>query len=90
MHKEQMVYRIEQDKTSRESFGEYTYKIFKDTKLVAKYWHDYRGDEHGIEFINGKKEEWPVGRMTEFIEGGGPKPLALSERAIEYLNKKAD
>ena len=85
-----MTYRIEQDSTPRDSFGEYTYKIYKDDKLLAKYWHDYRGDEHGIEFVNGKKKEWPVGKMTDFIEGGGPKPLALSERAIKYLDGNAD
>ena len=83
-----MTYRIEQDKTTRESFDEYTYKIYKDDKLVAKYWHDYRGDEHVIEFKNGKKEEWPVEKMTDFIEGGGPKPLSLSEKAVAYLKER--
>ena len=83
-----MTYRIEQNKSTRKDFSEYTYKIFKDDKLVAKYWHDYRGDEHGIEFTNGKKEDSPVGKMTTFIEGGGPKPLSLSQKAIAYLNDR--
>ena len=56
--------------------------------LIAHYWHDYRGDEHGIEFIDGTKESWPVGRMIDFVEGGGPKPLTLSERAVEYLKQR--
>src|SRR4051812_34031449 len=77
-----MSYRIEQDdSTKRRSFGEYTYRIYDGDRLIAKYWHDHRGDEHGIEFTYGRTESWPVARMIEFIEGGGPEPLRLSERA---------
>jgi hypothetical protein len=83
-----MSFEIKQSGSQRESFGEYRYDIFKDGRLVARYWHDYRGDEHGIEFLGGTIEEWPVGRMIEFITGGGPQPLGLSERAIAYLNEK--
>ena len=36
-------------------------------------------------FNDGRSEGWPVGRMIEFIEGGGPEPLRLSERAQAYL-----
>jgi len=84
-----MSYRIIQLEKSRESFGNYVYSIFKDDRVVAKYWHDYRGDEHGIEFKNGSRISWPVGRMTDFIEGGGPKPLSLSAKAIAYLIEHA-
>jgi hypothetical protein len=82
-----MSYRIIQLEKSRESFGSYEYNIFKDDRLVAKCWHDYRGDEHGIEFKNGSRKAWPVGRMIDFIEGGGSVPLSLSAKAIVYLDE---
>jgi hypothetical protein len=82
-------YRIEQDdSTKRPSFGAYTYRIYEGHRLVARYWHDHRGDEHGIEFLDGRSEDWPVGRMVDFIEGGGPEPLRLSERAVVYLKER--
>jgi hypothetical protein len=56
--------------------------------LVARYWHDFRGDEHGIEFLDGRSEEWPVGRMVDFVTGGGPEPLGLSDAAVAYLIQK--
>ena len=85
-----MAYSIEQDDSSkRESFGEYTYRIYKNGQLVARYWHDYRGDDHGITFINGTEERCPVGRMVDFIEGGGPQPLVLSARAVAYLESRS-
>ena len=81
-----MSYRIEQD--TRESLGEYTYRIYDGDRLIARYWHDHRGDEHGIEFQNGTRDDWPVGRMVDFIEGGGPQPPTLSAKAIAYLDSK--
>ena len=83
-----MTYRIEQDDSKRDSFGEYKYRIYNDLALIAHYWHDYRGDEHGIDFIDGFSEGWPVGRMIDFVEGGGPEPLVLSKRAIKYIQSK--
>lgn len=83
-----MSYRIERVERKREPFGEYQYRIYADERLVANYWHDHKGDEHGIEFVNGRKEEWPVGRMTDFIQGGGPMPLVLTARAVAYLEQK--
>jgi len=80
-----MSFSIEHDQSSRESFSDYRYRVYEGNRLIAYYWHDYRGDEHGIEFADGTKESWPVGRMIDFIEGGGPKPLALSARAVAYL-----
>ncbi|KQY51938.1 hypothetical protein [Lysobacter sp. Root494] len=79
-----MSYRIEHDDSKRESFAEYKYRIYRGDRLIACYWHDYRGDEHGIEFLNGRKEPWPVGRMIDFLEGDGRHPL-LSQRAVAYL-----
>lgn len=83
-----MSFEIKLADSKRDSFGEYQYNIYEQGRLVARYWHDYRGDDHGIEFINGKKEDWPVGRMVDFITGGGPQPLGLSERAVAYLKSK--
>ena len=83
-----MSYRIEHDEPSRESFGNHRYSIYDDGRLIAHYWHDFRGDEHGIEFVNGKSERWPVGLKTEFLEGGGPEPLTLSVRAMAYVRQR--
>ena len=83
-----MAYRIERDSAPRESFGEYRYLIYKDGDLVAKYWHDYRGDDHGIEFLDGKNDFWPVGGVGSFMEGGGSAPLRLSAKAVAYLDEK--
>ena len=86
-----MIYRIEQDdSTKRESFSEYTYRIYGDDRLIARYSHDHRGDDHGIEFLTGTAGDWPFPRMTDFIEGGGPEPLRLSDRAVAYLNSRRD
>lgn len=79
------TYRVERDEAPRESFGAYRYRIYRDSALIAHYWHDYRGDDHGIDFVSGHKKEWPVGRMVDFLEGGGPEPLTLSQRAKAYL-----
>jgi len=83
-----MAFRVEHEDSPRESFGNYRYCIYKGDRLVARYWHDFRGDEHGIDFVSGESESWPVGRMIEFLEGGGPQPLRLSARAITYLDSK--
>ncbi len=83
-----MEYTVKQKTSNRESFGDYTYEIHRNGKFVANYWHDYRGDEHGIEFVNGEKDSWPVGRMIDFLTDGGPNPTSLSSAAITYLNGK--
>ena len=83
-----MGFEIEQIESKHESFGDYRYNIYKDGQLIARYWHDYRGDDHGIEFANGKTEDGLPGRMVAFITGGGPQPLGLSEKAIAYLNQE--
>jgi len=82
-----MAYSIEQDR-ARDPFGNYRYRIYKDGVLVANYWHDYRGDEHGIEFVGGSVQHSPMGRITDFIAGGGPKPLELSERGVAYMEQQ--
>ncbi|HKR75603.1 MAG TPA: hypothetical protein VJR95_03005 [Rhodanobacter sp.] len=82
-----MAYRIEPE-SGRDKFGNYRFRIYRGEKLVAYYWHDYRGDEHGIDFVSGKSAQWPVGRMTDFVEGGGPEPLVLSARGVAYMDEK--
>ena len=81
-----MRYRIEQE-SGRDASGNYIYRIYSGNQLVARYWHDYHGDEHGIEFVNGKSQACP-GQRADFITGGGPEPLALTERAATYLDRE--
>lgn len=84
-----MSYTIQQvHAEKRAPFAEHEYRIYKGDQLVATYWHDHRGDEHGIEFVDGTKDEWPVGRVVDFIEGGGRQSLMLSARAVAYLEAK--
>jgi hypothetical protein len=83
-----MSYSIERDNSRRrEDFGEYKYQILRDGLRVASYWHDYRGDDHGLVFVDGTIESWPVGRITDFVEGGGPRPLQLTKKAIAFLEQ---
>jgi hypothetical protein len=79
-------YRIEQE-SGRDASGNYIFRIYSNDRLVARYWHDYRGDEHGIEFVTGKKQACP-GQVVNFITGGGAQPLALSEQAASYLDRE--
>ena len=81
-----LAFRIEQDDSDgRESFGPYTYRIYDGDRLIARFWHGYRGDDHGIDLLAGTKCDWPFGRFTEFIGGGGPEPLCVTERGVSYL-----
>lgn len=83
-----MSFTIEYSKEPRRKFDSTTYHIFEDGRLIARYWHDFRGEEHGIDVLNGYRDDWPVGRMSDFVQGGGPEPLVLSGRAVEYLKQK--
>jgi hypothetical protein len=79
---------IRHSATERDSFGNYDYDVLDGTDVIARYWHDYRGAEHGIRFADGTSEDWPVGRMIDFINGGGPEPLTLSPAAIKWLHER--
>ncbi len=83
-----MEFRIEQKERSAEPFSEYCYYIFRGDLLIAEYWHDHRGDEHGIRFTDGRKEKWPIGRSSDFLNGGGPNPHTLSKKAVDYLKRR--
>lgn len=83
-----MSYEVRQTRSSFDSYSNYEYEIFREGQLVARYWHDYRGDEHGIAFANGSREACPSGRMIDFLDGGGLRPTTLSRRAIAYLDER--
>jgi hypothetical protein len=83
-----MEFNITRSDSPRQGSGAYLYQIWRNGQLVATYWHDFRGDEHGIEFADGRTEDSPVGRMTDFLKGGGPQPVRLSEEAVAYLARK--
>ncbi|MCY1032919.1 hypothetical protein OV207_15720 [Corallococcus sp. BB11-1] len=70
----------------REPFGDYHYEIFREGTLVARYAHDYRGDGTWIVFVGGRKEASPG--VREFLEGGGPQPLRLSDKAVRFLTAR--
>lgn len=82
-----MTFTVKHVQKTRESFGEYRYGIYEDGNLIAYFWHDYRGDDNGIEFINGISANEPVGTRSGFLLGGGPQPLTLSKEAIAYINQ---
>lgn len=83
-----MGYRIERDSPSCDASGNYSYRIYEDDSLIAFYWHDFRGDAHGIKYLDGTTDYCPVGLMIDFVHGGGPKPLTLSEQALVHLRQK--
>ena len=82
-----MSYTVRHVKNNRVSFGDYHYGIYENGKIIAYFWHDYRGDDNGIEFINGISAQNPVDSRANFLGGGGPQPLTLSKRAIKYINE---
>lgn len=83
-----MRFSIRQVSARQKTFASYEYEIFDSPRLVARYWHDFRGGDHGIVFVDGRSEEWPVGRMTDVLTGGGPSPLDLTDAAVAYLEEK--
>lgn len=85
-----MPFNIAQTEPEPNSFWKYEYNIFRDDKLVAHYRHDFRGDAHEIIFLDGRSISMPVGRMTDFISGGGQKPLLLSKAAIAFLKNNLE
>ncbi len=82
-----MSYSIEHIKEPRKEFGPYRYKIFKDGDEFAIFWHDHRGECEGLTVLPEGRQENPRFAMCgEFLTGGGPLPLGLSVRAVNYLN----
>lgn len=71
----------------RDPFGAYEYDILDGAVVIACYWHDYRGEDHGIRFADGSDEVLP-GRRSDFVQGGGPKTLTLSAVAVKWLDER--
>ena len=83
-----MCFRIEQDISPRAPFAAYRYRIYENDRLIARYWHDHKGDDHGITFVGRSRMDVPEGTMIEFITGGGPdEPLQLTAKAVAYLKR---
>ena len=83
-----MQYRVEPGDPFRDASRNYHYVIYNGDQFVARYWHDFRGDEQGIIFANGVEDSNGLpGRSSEFISGGGGKPLELTKWAISYIEK---
>lgn len=76
---------IVQPPDPRDSFGAYWYEVYRNDHLVAHVWHDYRGSESGIRFVDKRKSTWPFINVVEFLTGGGSQPLALTEAAEQYF-----
>ena len=81
-----MVFRIEQDdRDGNEGLGPSIYCIYSGNQLIARFWHDCRGDDHGIDLLTGTKRDWPFRELSGFIAGGGPEPLEITVRGVSYL-----
>jgi hypothetical protein len=63
----------------------FEFDILDGDRVVALYWFDFRGDDHGVVFPDGR-DEWLECRRSEFITGGGPAPTVLTDRALAWLN----
>ncbi|MBN2719382.1 MAG: hypothetical protein JXX14_26260 [Deltaproteobacteria bacterium] len=80
---------VEHIQEKREPFGPYRYNILQAGQKIAVFWHDYRGDMMGIHFLSsGFREDPPFASISDFVTGGGPYPLALSDSAMEYVISK--
>lgn len=78
-------FQIRHRDSQRADFGNYEYDILEGSRVIALYWHDFRGDEHGLIYNDGREEAWPVGRMIEFVGGGGSSQLFLTKAAQDHL-----
>lgn len=84
-----MNFSIKRINEEREHFGCYKYRIFNDNVAIAEFWHNYRGEpELYKDYQSGIEEDPPFGRCSDFINGGGPKPIELSKSAIKYIESK--
>lgn len=82
-----MTYTVEQIEEPRPAFSSYRYRIFRRGTEFAIFSHDYRGECEFIRVLSsGRLEILPFGFSSEFLTGGGPLPLGLSEDAVRYLD----
>ena len=82
-----MTCRIEHDPAPREPFGDYRYRIYRDGILVARYWHDYRSDEHAIAFVDRPHLVHSVGRMVDVLDSGKDGRLQLNAQAQAWIEE---
>ena len=82
-----MNYVVEQMPSSRQAFASYGYTISINGVVIACFWHDFRGEFERIDLIDSGRSEYPpFANCTDFLTGGGPMPLGLTQAAIDYLN----
>lgn len=68
---------------------DYKYDIFYEQALVARFFHDSRGDDNWIAFPDGHDEDAPLGGDSlSFLAGGGSEPLRLTPAAVAYLRSR--
>jgi hypothetical protein len=67
--------------------ADYEYEVFDAGRFVARYSHDFRGEEHVVEFADGRREEWPARTHGSFVISGWPFTLTLSRPAVSYLSQ---
>ncbi|HEX6163498.1 MAG TPA: hypothetical protein VFZ31_09040 [Vicinamibacterales bacterium] len=80
-------YTVHERPRDTKASSNYEFDILEGDRVVARYWFDFRGDEHGVRFSDGR-EAWPGGRVDDFISGGGPYPPLLTPRAIAWLENE--
>ncbi len=80
-----MKLRVEQISEAREPFGSYRYRILDGDEEVAVFTHNYRGECEWLRTSGGHEEDPPFGMITDFLTGGGPEPLGLTEAARRHV-----
>jgi len=83
-----MSYRIEYEERGKDQNGGHFYYIYDDERLIARFWHDHRGDAFEVEPVFGDVADCPFQRLTDVMQGGGPQPLTLTDEAIAYFEKR--
>jgi hypothetical protein len=78
---------VQQVVREREPFGDYEYEVRREGVLVARFFHDYRGDGCWVVFPDGRGEEVGAG-VPNFLEGGGGQPLRLTDTAVRFLTAR--
>ena len=82
----QVNYSVAQIQEDRAPFGSYRYTIFRGDEAFAIFRHNYRGECEGLTVLaSGRELEVPCGMVSDFLTGGGPLPLGLSDEAQKFL-----
>ena len=67
-------------------FSNYEFDVLEGERVVARYWFDFRGDDHGVVFNDGRAVTVPVGGI-DFVTGG-PEEFVFTPSAIVWLEKE--